>query len=226
MTEQLYVTRRNIFSRHDRTYSLGADAVHWWEGSKSGHVPYADIDRVQVYASSSYTSAHAHCILRDRRKKKTRIQSFRFKGLGRFENQPETYVPFVEELCRRVAAANPRARFLAGSTLMWCLYVALLLMVAVGVLMLMTAPMIGDEHLMRMAVSLMPIVVLLIRGRSVLRRGNTREFDPGERIGELQDLYDLSLSRSDSRGQDASFGPTARGERKDGAIAENPGPIR
>ena len=105
-------------------------------------------------------------------------RSHHYMGLNRFEDRSHTYAPLIGELCRRVAAVHPNARFIAGSTGMWFVYLMLVvLMSGLGILLLLV-PL---ETLFSMTGAAGALIALVMFGSTVwrmMRKGKGRDFDP------------------------------------------------
>ncbi len=104
-----------------------------------------------------------------------RIVSRHFIGVGRFESRAAEYVAFMQQLHRDVRAANPDTRFVAGSSGLYWLGVALVVVglllaaaFAYGWLMMPTSPP-------RAMVAGVPIA--LVVGGMFVKQGRARSYD-------------------------------------------------
>ncbi len=111
---------RNSLRDRETAFRLGDDALTWDNGGEQGSIPYQDIEHLNLitYGADAADPAaiHGQLIIRTRTGPTLKLRSHHLKGLGSFDNRSATYVPFVRELCRRAAAANPEAHFVSGSS--------------------------------------------------------------------------------------------------------------
>ncbi len=126
MTELTHAVRLNPLDK-ERIFSLGEDALHWREAGATRSLPYADIAELRLFKHGI-----GQLSVQDRGGTRIKLRSHHCRGLGSFENRATSYVPFVRELCRRVGAANPQAKFIAGSTAFWLFWLAVLLTCALN----------------------------------------------------------------------------------------------
>ena len=184
MTELTYVFRASLLAK-DQTFRFGADALHWQDEKVEGQMALAEIVLVRLIKFPSFGGDQHYCDVRDQSGAKVRIRSHHYKSMGAFEDRSETYVPFVRELILRVASASPQAKFIAGSSRMWYLWLGLLVLsVVVAVLLVMA--LLGGASLSGGIIG--PIVVFAILGPGMwrlVRRGREREFDPDNPPAEL-----------------------------------------
>jgi len=112
-------------------------------GNEQGSViiPYADIRSLRLITFAGAGGTQARAILTTSGHGKHKIGSHHYVSLGNFEDRSATYTPFVRELAHRVADANPRSLFIAGSFGLWLgwgivcfLVLALAVLVVVAVL--------------------------------------------------------------------------------------------
>ncbi len=177
MTKLTHVIRASSLSK-ERTYRLGTNALHWQDEKLDGQLAYADIDLVRLINYSSFGSEQGCCKLRDRSGKSIKIPSHSYKSPGAFEDRSETYAPLIRELILRVASKSPPARFIAGSTVMWIVWLALLASsIVIAVLLIMA--LLGGASISGGVIA--PILVFTIFGPSMwrhVRQGKMRNFEP------------------------------------------------
>jgi hypothetical protein len=109
---------------------------------------------------------------------KTVLTSASYQRFGVIEDRSASYVPLVRELLLRVAAANPKASFIAGQGfglwLFWLVILVLDVLILAGGLIL---TVIGQFPTSGAAVFLV-LVLMLPTGLRVIRHGPPRTFDP------------------------------------------------
>jgi hypothetical protein len=118
------------------------------------------------------------CTVRGRKGGKVKIRSHHYRSLGNFEDRSGTYAPFIRELVHRISARSSQARFLAGSSVTWAVWLTLAVL-WVGVVVLLIAALLDGATLPRAGIA--AIVICLIAGPFIWRRirqGSGREFDP------------------------------------------------
>ncbi len=110
--EFVHSFQRNFLSP-ERSYRLLPDGLEWREGTESHVVPYGDIAEIREYKGKVFGALSAQLprsfdyVLRDRDGKKYLLNSIHRPRLGAAENRAATCTTLVDELRRRVAAANP-----------------------------------------------------------------------------------------------------------------------
>ncbi len=167
------------------SYRLGDDGLYWQAGRTNGHIAYADVTRVELITYAAEGETQGQCKLKRRSGKPLRIRTHSFDGLGDLEDRTSTYRPFVRELCKRIAAAAPQARFLSGSTTMWYIWIVLLAVLGtVGVFLLLAilgAPPLAFDLMFGLLVvaGIIPFVWRQIR------RGGQNDFDPQDPPAEF-----------------------------------------
>jgi Kdo2-lipid IVA lauroyltransferase/acyltransferase len=110
--EFVHSFQRNFLSP-ERSYRLLPDGLEWREGTESHVVPYGDIAEIREYKGKVFGALSAQLprsfdyVLRDRDGKKYLLNSIHRPRFGTAENRATTCTTLVDELRRRVAAANP-----------------------------------------------------------------------------------------------------------------------
>jgi len=129
-----------MFTR-DRSYGLGESALHWQGDGRSGELAYADVRALRLYRVPGLGGDVGLCVLRPKRGagRKVVLKSAHFRSLGNFENRDESYVPLVRELLKRIAAANPQAQMVGGSSALWWLWLVLSVLTA-GIFLILAVP--------------------------------------------------------------------------------------
>jgi hypothetical protein len=171
--------------RKDITCCLADHSLVWIEGGVQKELAFSDIRRIRIYESPGMPTFR-RCIITARDGRERMLSSNHFVGGRRFESRMKTYQPFVEELLRRAAAANPNVEYIVGLNLGTWITFTLIFTVIVGIFVL---------SLFGIAVSLyegsefgLDIILLLLVGglfaafvlpmwRSV-SRNRPRRFDP------------------------------------------------
>ena len=115
MTDLVYSFRIGRFAR-ETTYRLEADALHWTDGRREGRVAYDSIPRMQSYKVRYWGSSATYwrCVLHPASGPSIVVQAAHYKGFRSVEDRTELYLPFVQQLGERIAAANPDASFESG----------------------------------------------------------------------------------------------------------------
>ncbi|MDP4594136.1 MAG: hypothetical protein NWT00_06170 [Beijerinckiaceae bacterium] len=172
-------TVRNSLIDDERTLCL-RDHDLVWSGSKgSGQTSLTDITDVSLLSYPSFGSRISQCTIRSRDGIKMKIRSHSYRGLNDFEDRSASYTPFVQELCIRTVSANPQARFHAGHSSIWYLYLIILIL-AVAIIALILIAGMAQAKLTSALPALLGLVILLPVIWTQLRRGRGREFDPND----------------------------------------------
>ncbi len=134
MTDIEHKCRLSLISAEE-TWSLGDRALSIKTGKTSVEIPYEGIRGMQLITFAGVGGRQGRLTVRSGPGAKRKTGSHHYASLGNFKDRSLTYVPFVRELARRVADANPKSDFRTGSgslTIAWGL-ISLLL---VGVVLL------------------------------------------------------------------------------------------
>jgi hypothetical protein len=177
MSEPEHIVRASLIDR-ERVWSLGPDRLYWREQTRSGEIPYEDIREVRVIGYGALGGRMFQCTLRRRDAGKLKLRSHHYASLGNFEDRTATYAPFIRELVRRVAEHSPQARFLAGSSALWIVWLVIGFLWAVAAILVVAAlldgavaPGAGIGAMLVFAISA-PLVWQQVR------EGGGVEFDP------------------------------------------------
>jgi len=112
--EQAYSFVSGIFGG-ERTFRLGANALHWEDGRHSGSIAYADVDTVHMYLSSQpYGHGTQICTIRSRAGARCDLKSKSFRPWGRSDDRSVRYLSFVRTLINRISSFAPRASIFDG----------------------------------------------------------------------------------------------------------------
>jgi hypothetical protein len=184
MTETTHSVRNSLIDR-ERLFRLGSDALLWSGAGGEGSLPYASVRDVRLIAYGSPAGETFQCTLRSRTHGKIKIRSHHYANLGLFEDRSATYTPFIRELATRIAAESPNARFLAGSTALWVVWLVIgLLGVGVAVLLILSL----FDGVPPAGAGLIAVVICLAAVPLIWRRvreGSARTFDPAAPPPEL-----------------------------------------
>ncbi len=184
-SEPTHRVRSYIFAK-DRTYRISSEALWWEEGGVEGQVQFSDIDQVRLISYAALGPDQHRCIVRDKTGKMVRISLHHFKRFGWFEDRSQSYAALVRELTQRVASANPQARFVAGSTRLWLLSIATLVVAGLTVLAIaFVFTMVGLGRVpliegLKLVVVFVVMAVILPGAWRGVRSGRARQFDPSE----------------------------------------------
>jgi len=166
---------------------LDGHVLHWKIGQSAGHIPLAEIASVRLHLPEGGAAVTAHCDLVEtsgRRHRitdrywfrRTRHERHRF---GRHERREATFRGLTFTLARRLARANPRARFLTGPSrgewIASCIVAALAVAIILGGAGLMIA--LGRLSLPALAFMGLCAVHLPMLA-PVVRSGGPRPLDP------------------------------------------------
>jgi hypothetical protein len=162
----------------EQSYELGPDALRFRSHSATQTIPYSDIESVRVIDYANMGEVHGQCTLKARGRRKLKIRSHHFLSLGAFENRTQSYAPFVCELCRRVHAANPQARFLNGSGWLQILWLVVLGFSGIGWVMWLATIIEGGRSLEAVAGYFVGLSLATIFSWRWFVRSKPNSFDP------------------------------------------------
>jgi len=177
MPEPVHSVRNSLIDK-ERSFSLGADALHWRDAAGEGRMPYAEVRDMRLIGYTALIGEALQCTLRDRNGGKVKIRSAHYRSLGNFEDRTATYAPFVAGLAKRIAAQAPDAKFIAGSTALWIVWLVLgvLCAIVVGLLILSLFDGVPPAAPAIMAVVICIAAVPIAVHR--IRSDRARRFDP------------------------------------------------
>ena len=178
MTAPIHSVRNSLIDK-ERTFTLGPEGFRWSaKGGADGHMPYAEVRDMRLIAYTSPIGETFQCTVRARTGGKAKLRSAHYRSLGNFEDRTGTYGPFVKALAERVAVAAPDAKFIAGSTGLWILWliVGVLLLGLFVILILSMFEVLPPAGPWIIAVAVCLIAVPWAWRR--LREGAAKTFDP------------------------------------------------
>lgn len=169
------------------SYRFEDDALHWQAGRSKGQIAFADITRIRLVTYVADGETQGQCTLKQRSGKPLKIRTHHYNGLGDFEDRTSTYSPFIRELCRRAATASPQARFLAGSSAMWYVWLAILVLCCSVSVLLLLALSGGAPSWIGMMLGLAFMATAIPFVWRQFRRGGQKDFDPQDPPADLLD---------------------------------------
>lgn len=178
-------TVRNSLADKERTFMLGPDALRWTDAGGAGRLAYEDVRDMRLIAYTSPIGETFQSTLRGRNGSKIKLRSAHYRSLNNFEDRTVTYAPFIRALAPRIAAAAPDAKFIAGSTSLWIVWLILgVLCLGVALLLLLSL----FEGLPPAGAWVIAIGVCIAAAPFAWRRireGGARNFDPAAPPPEL-----------------------------------------
>lgn len=137
MTDYEHKCRLSLITAEE-TWSLGDEALSIKAGKAAVEIPYEGIRAMHLITFAGVGGRQGRLTVRSGSGAKRKTGSHHYASLANFKDRSLTYVPFVRELARRVADANPKSDFRTGSgslTIAWALICLLLLgVVLLGIL--------------------------------------------------------------------------------------------
>ncbi|WP_439540988.1 hypothetical protein [Hyphomicrobium sp.] len=177
MTELAHSVRPHLFS-DVRTYTLGNDALAVHHGESGKRVPYADIASVRLISYASVDGPQEQCTIATRAHGKIVVRSHHFVSTGEFEDRSATYAPFVRDLCRRIHAANTKARFIRGSAGLQAGWFVVLACAAIGWAIWIAAVYEGVVGVWQAASVFALLALASFLGFHAFKGNRVEEFDP------------------------------------------------
>ena len=181
-----YSFRLSLFSKQ-ASYRLTDKSLVWSEGAERGELAFSDIRRIRVYESPGSRRAprFRRCVITPKDGRVRVLSSNDLNG-AIFESRMKRYLPFVDELLRRLAAQNPNVEYVCGLAMAaWAVFAAifaalaitwLLAFVALGVA-LFEGEQIGLISFLLVLLGVVAAITLIPTWRSV-RSNRPRRFDP------------------------------------------------
>ncbi len=170
---------RNAITDRERSWTLEPDALLWRDDKGGqGRIPYPDIASLQLIDYASYGGRIYQCAIEQKGGSGAKIRSHSYISLGNFEDRRATYAPLVRGLAQKVAAANPKAAFVAGSTGLWIAWTAVGLLAIVMLGFFFASFGAGGPSLNG---TIMVIVIVLLAVPLIWRQvkyGKAESFDP------------------------------------------------
>ena len=176
---RVYAHRLHAFVG-ERCYRVGSQALSWSDADGGqGQLEFGDVRKLQLrYSPGRLVERRYTLDLIARRGKRLRINNLHYRGFADFEDRSDSYRPFVLNLHRALALANPALQCAGGST--WAghllhlgIALGLLLLLAVAGLALLSA---GLAWLI--VVKLALIVFYMPRLWRFLKRNRPGRYDP------------------------------------------------
>lgn len=191
MDSNLAHSVRNSHRDTETAFTLGEDMLDWDNGGEQGSVPYREIKELNLitYAADAADpdAIHGQLIIRTKGGKSFKMRSHHLKGLGSYENRAETYVPLVRDLVRLVAAANPDARFVSGSSALRTVWLVIAVLVGLVALALGLA-VIGEGFRVDILSGCLVAAFLAWTSFRRFRDYGAATFDPADPPAHLFDL--------------------------------------
>jgi hypothetical protein len=192
MADPTYRFRLSL-ARKEETCRLGADALLRSGKATGSSIVYKDIRAVRIYRSPGMpglggpaASTFERCVIRPKHGRPAVLSSNHFAGFGKFEDRSQAFRPFVDDLVRRVADANPDTVFIAGMpAMLWWAWILILLatvIVAPLAAVLIIVQLINGDPvsppLILVTVLLLGVLFSLASYARTVRRNRPRRFDP------------------------------------------------
>jgi hypothetical protein len=172
-----YTVRRHAFEKQ-RTWRIDAAGVSWSAEDKSGRFDFSEISTIRLqWAASRADHARYACQVARANGWTETIVSTHYDGPMQFPDRRGTYLPFVHELVRRTAAANPACHFRAGTTPVRFLG-NLTAMIAGLALLALVALTLGVPFTGIVVMKLIVIAALLPLALAWFKKNRPRPFDP------------------------------------------------
>lgn len=166
------------------TFSLDADALRVDDGAAPQSIAYGAIKKLQLISYAGAAGRQGQLTIYAAGHGKVKTRSHHYVSLANFENRSSSYAPFVRELCRRVAAANPNAVFQRGSAGLWFVWLVVLALIGIVLLLLVVSLFDGSISAKALGGIFGLSIILPIAWRSV--RGNKAlAFNPDDPPADL-----------------------------------------
>lgn len=172
-----YTVRRNVLE-NPRHWTLDATGLGWDDGKTKGHFDFGEIAAIRLeWGGTRYDTARHLCSVIRFNGWTEQIVSTEYVGLADFTDRKHDYVPFVKALVAATAAANPKCRFIAGSSAAkyWVNVAALVFSLVV---IAAAALLIGIPFTAVIIAKGVVIAFLLPLAISWVKRNRPRVFDP------------------------------------------------
>jgi hypothetical protein len=164
-----YAFRRSILES-EKTYTLYPDRLEVQaEGTAQPEVyRLAQVDKVHLKYDRTKQRSYYSCFIHTPREKVV-LRHLHFAGIARFQDQRETYTPFVRAVLQAVAQQNPRATLKAGSLANFIMCIILLPFVVGGGILAYTMGSLGGA---------LGMAFLALMCIGVIPRSRPRTVDP------------------------------------------------
>lgn len=179
-----YATRNSLVDV-ECTYTACRNSLFICRGSSELRVPYGDVTRVRLFSYAGGGGETFQATLHRRHGKPVKIRSHHYRSLGSFEDRTRTYAPFIRELTQRVALASPGARFIAGSTGLWVMWLGVFALVALLAMMLVGVLIGGGSSAGPIFVTAIVLAIGAPIAWRQFQRGPASSFDPANPPPEL-----------------------------------------
>ena len=181
-----YSFRLSLFSKQ-ASYRLTEKSLVWSEGAARGELAFSDIRRIRIYESPGARRAprFRRCVITPKDGRARVLSSNDLNG-AIFESRMKTYLPFVDELLRRLLAQNPNVEYICGLAMAaWAVFAAIFVVLAITWLLVFVAlgaalfegEQIGLILVLLVALGGVAAITLIPTWRSV-SRNRPRRFDP------------------------------------------------
>ena len=184
MTEPTH-TVRNSLADKARTFMLGPDALRWSDASGEGRLAYEDVRDMRLIAYASPIGETFQCTLRGRKGDKVKLRSAHYESLNNFEDRTATYAPFIRALAPRIATAAPDAKFIAGSTTLWIVWLVIGVLCLGVVLLLILSLFEGLPPIGAWVIAVGVCIASVPLAWRRMREGSAHSFDPAAPPPEL-----------------------------------------
>ena len=115
MSDAIAYTVRRSALEAERTWTVDDKGLSWTDPKRPGHFDFGEITEIRLHWQASRADLSRYtCHVRRFNGWTETIVSTHYDGPMQFPDRREHYVPFVTELVRRTAVANPRCIFRAG----------------------------------------------------------------------------------------------------------------
>lgn len=169
----------------EASWQLSGQGLVFDGGQGSVVIPYADIRSLRLITYAGAGGTQARAVLTTSGHGKHKVGSHHYVSLGNFEDRSATYTPFIRELASRIADANPRSMFIAGSFGLWLGWVIVCFLVLALAILVVVAVLEDAPPLF----GLIGAVVLVVTAGPLAMRWAIRNlpkpFDPNSVPGDL-----------------------------------------
>jgi hypothetical protein len=177
MTEPTHTVRNSVADKA-RTFTLGPDALHWSDTGGEGQLAYKDVHDLRLIAYASPIGETFQCTLRGRNGDKVKLRSAHYRSLNDFEDRTATYTPFIRALTSHIAAAAPDAKFIAGSTALWIVWLIVGMLCFGVVLLLILSLFEGLPPVGAWVIAIAVCIASVPLAWRRIREGSAHSFDP------------------------------------------------
>jgi len=186
MAEDNYQLRPSLF-RKDVSFHIGNQTLVWSEGGIEHKLAFSDIRQIRIYDSPGARGipSSGRCVIKPVRGRKLVLTTLHFRGLADFEDRSAQFQPFVGNLIRRAAAANPAVELVSGMPIgLWVGWIAIavaIVLVTPFILFVVIALWVREEGISVSAVLALVFCLSILLGivplARIIRRNRPRPFD-------------------------------------------------